>query len=867
MKGLTPMMQQYFQIKEQHKDHILFYRLGDFYEMFFDDAITASRELELTLTGRQCGLPERAPMAGVPYHSADNYIAKLINKGYKVAICEQVEDASEAKGLVERRVVRVITPGTVMESNLLDESTNNFLCSIYQESDGFGLAFADISTGEVNLIALENDQREVINELTRYFPKEVIFNSAFLDSKLVTSFIKEQLLCTADILDDDKFSLTNATELILSHFDKESLEELGINEDKTYVNALGGLLSYLHETQKTGVERLINLRVQSNNRFMNLDRNARTHLELVETYRTKEKRGSLLWVVDKTKTPMGKRLIRSFISQPLINAVEIEARLDAVEELYKDEMLCGDIQDVLTDIHDVERLITRIVYGSANPREYKTLQQTIEKFPGLKRLVDSSHANNLIKIHDDIDELTDLTDFLERSLFDEPSTFIRDGGVVEDGFDEELDQLRDLIANARTHLSKLESEEKEKSGIKNLKIGFNKVFGYYFEVTKSNLDQVPDYFVRKQTLANSERYITDELKVLEDKITHAHERALVVEAKLFEDIRIFTIKRLNRIQKSASAIAHLDVYLSFAKVSLDNHYTRPVIDLSKQIEITEGRHPVVEKMLSSTPFVPNDTCLDTDENMVAIITGPNMAGKSTYMRQTALIVLMAQMGCFVPAEYARVGIVDGIYTRIGASDDLTAGQSTFMVEMKEMAEILKSATSDSLIILDEIGRGTSTYDGMSIARAVIEYIANPKRLGAKTLFATHYHELTIMENDLQGVKNYHIVAKKRGDDIIFLRRIVRGGTDDSYGIEVSKLAGIPNWIVKRAHEVLLELEENRPISTVKLELEEDPQLTLGALSNENSRINEMLNALDVETLTPIEALNILYEIKNIHDSK
>lgn len=861
MKGLTPMMQQYFAIKESHKDHIVFYRLGDFYEMFFDDALLASKELELTLTARDCGLAERAPMCGVPHHSAENYIARLIRKGYKVAICEQMEDPAVAKGLVSREVIRVITPGTLMETNMLEEDVNNFLCCINLREGGFGLAFADISTGEVNLIELDSDaDNAVINELARYTPREVVFSPAFVDRIGIAKYMKEKLFCTADLLEDEYFQPEYAADRILTHFQKDALEDLGIRHSPRCVGALGALLHYLEETQKTGIERLVVVRVLEESRFMNLDISARGNLELLQTLRTKEKRGSLLWVLDRTKTPMGKRLIRSYISQPLVNPADIDKRLNAVEELCRQEMLCGELQDSLSGIFDVERLITRVVYGSAGPREYKSLHQAMNFFPKLKNLLSGAKSEQLCGIWQDIDGMDDLRRLLEEAIVEEPPVKMADGGVIQDGYSVELDELRDLIGNARQYLSKMEIGERERTGIKNLKVGYNRVFGYYLEVTKSYQHLAPPEYIRKQTLANCERYITQELKELEDKIFSANEKALVIEAALFDEVRKSTVNALHRIQRSASAIARLDVLCSFAVVSLAGQYVRPVVNLDNSLTIKDGRHPVVERMLEGAPFVPNDTLLDVGDNQIAVITGPNMAGKSTYMRQTALIVLMAQIGCFVPAASATVGVVDGIYTRIGASDDLTSGQSTFMVEMVEVAEILKSATAKSLLILDEIGRGTSTYDGMSIARAVIEYVADPKKLGAKTLFATHYHELTEMEDTIPGVKNYNIAAKKRGDEIIFLRRIVRGGADDSYGIEVSKLAGVPAWVINRAHEVLQDLENAQPVRERKRAVKQQDQFQI-SFEHQSSAVEEMLEKLDVNTLTPIEALTTLYTLK------
>lgn len=864
MPELSPMMQQYFRVKEQHKDHLVFFRLGDFYEMFFDDALLGSKELGLTLTGRDCGLAERAPMCGVPYHSSENYIAKLIKKGYKVAICEQMEDPSVAKGIVAREVVRVVTPGTVMENNLLIEDQNNFLCTIFLDSEGCGLVFADISTGEVNLI--ESDACEdgaIIGELARFLPREVLFNAAFIDKKEIVKYMREKLNCTADLLDDECFAESVAIPLVLSHFNKQGLSDLGLSDKPRCSRALGATLKYLADTQKVGLERLITVNVQEESRYMELDSSARANLELVETLRTKEKRGSLLWVIDKTKTPMGKRLIKTWINRPLINPAEIEKRLNAVEELYNNEVRLKKLTEQLGGIFDIERMLTRIVYGNANPREYKALTQAISKIPALKAELLNVKSNCLTLVYNELDLLEDVEQLVSSAIMDEPPVTLKDGGVISKGYNTELDELRGLVENARDYLSSMEAREREKTGIKNLKIGYNKVFGYYIEVTNSYLNLVPDTYIRKQTLAGGERFIIQELKELEEKIITAHDKSITIEQRLFEDMRRKIVGELHRIQRTASSVARLDVFASFARVSLENRYVRPQINTGVSVVIKDGKHPVVEQVLEDAPFVHNDTLLDCGDNQIAVITGPNMAGKSTYMRQTALIVLMAQIGCFVPAQSASIGVVDGIYTRIGASDDLVSGQSTFMVEMCEVAGILRNATAKSLLILDEIGRGTSTYDGMSIARAVIEYIADKKKLGSKTLFATHYHELTSMENELTCVKNYNTAVKKRGDDITFLRKIVRGGADDSYGIEVSKLAGIPQWIITRAHEVLEDLENMQPVRERKNARLSAPETYNGQISlmPQNSEVEEILKQTDLNTYTPIEALTLLYKLK------
>ena len=865
-QGLTPMMQQYFRIKERHKDHIVFFRLGDFYEMFFEDAEEVSRVLGLTLTGRDCGLAERAPMCGVPHHSSETYVARLVKAGYKVAICEQTEDPAFAKGVVSRDVVRVITPGTLMEDGLLEEDSNNFLCSIYYGEEGYGLAFADISTGQVEMMELESDDEgAVMNALARYAPREVIFNPAFVDKAQIARFMRERLVCTADMLEDECCRLGTARQEVLAHFGREQFSDLGLEGRPRSICALGGLLSYLRETQKVGLERLCTVVIKQEGRTMQMDENCRTGLELLTTIRSKEKRGSLLWVLDKTKTPMGKRLMRNWITQPLTGPAEIEKRLNAVEELWGDELLLEQVGETLGNIFDLERLITRVVYGNATPREVLTLGRTLTNLPPVRQALEPVKSNFLCTIREEIDPLEDISGLIASAIVEEPPVNLKEGGVIQSEFHPQLAELRELMGSAKERLSAMEGAEREATGIKNLKIRYNKVFGYYIEVSRSGLSQVPEHYIRKQTIANGERYITQELKELENRILSAHDQAIALESELFEQVRVTIARELHRIQASASAVARLDVFCSFARVSLDNRYVRPEISTGDQIIIREGRHPVVEQMLDGLPFVPNDVTLDCGENQISIITGPNMAGKSTYMRQTALIVLMAQIGCFVPAASATIGIVDGIYTRIGASDDLSTGKSTFMVEMVELATILKNATSKSLLILDEIGRGTSTYDGMSIARSVLEYIAQPRKLGARTMFATHYHELTELEETLSRVKNYNVAVKKRGDDITFLRKIVRGGADDSYGIEVSKLAGIPDTIVKRAHEILTDLESAQPVREGKglpvVREEDEMQLSLG--SRVVSEVEEELKRLDLDTLTPIEALTKLFELRKL----
>ncbi len=863
------MMRQYQAIKEQHKDYILFFRLGDFYEMFFDDAVIASKELELVLTGRDCGQEERAPMCGVPHHSCEAYIARLVKKGYKVAICEQTEDPSVAKGIVRREVVRVVTPGTVIESSMLNEAENNYISVLYLQGGRAGAAYSDITTGDINLIELSGEDiiSAAINETGRFSPSEVLLNAEAGQAKPLTGFLKDRIACVASLLSDDYFEIADCTRTVLLHFKQQSLAQLQL-EDKPYaVKALGALLRYLGETQKSGLERLISLNLYGITQYMNLDVTARRNLELTETMRSREKRATLLWVLDKTKTAMGKRLIKSYIEQPLLNPTSVLKRLTAVEELYNDTMLLGDIRAQLEGIYDLERIMTRIVYGSATPRELKSLSQTAGRIPALKARLAQVKSRLLEECYTQLDPLADVTDLIDRAISDDPPITLKDGGVIKAGYHQSVDEYREIIRNTKEYIAETERREKEKTGIKTLKIGYNKVFGYYLEVSKSYAGQVPEDYIRKQTLANGERYITEELKQLEARVLGASERILALESELFAEVKSAVAAELHRIQLTARAVARLDVLCSFAFVSRERGYTRPDVDVSGEIILEESRHPVIEGILSeqsggSAPFVSNNVRLDMDKNRIAIITGPNMAGKSTYMRQVALIVLMAQIGCFVPAKSAKIGIVDSIFTRVGASDDLSTGQSTFMVEMNEVAHILKNATAKSLIILDEIGRGTSTYDGMSIARAVLEYIADKRRMGAKTLFATHYHELTELEDQVDGVLNYNIAVKKRGDDITFLRRIVRGGADDSYGIEVSKLAGIPESVIARAKEILKGLEEGCDI-TVKRSLRKDePQdeLQLTIEGGKNSEIIERLRRVDINTLTPIEALNLLYGI-------
>jgi len=865
MAQLTPMMQQYMQIKEQYKDALLFFRLGDFYELFFDDAITASRELEITLTGRDCGLKERAPMCGVPYHSVEGYIARLIDKGYKVAICEQVQDPKEAKGIVEREVVRVITPGTLLESSMLDEKTNNYLASIFKDGENFGLSVVDVSTGEfyVSEITGENNAVKLIDELSRVNPREILINqSAELEQKLIGS-IKQQFSPFITFYHEWAFDYRTAYNRLIQHFSVHSLDGYGCQHMRYGICAAGALLEYLTETQKGALTHITRIKAYHLESYMVLDAATRRNLELTETIRGKDKKGSLLWLLDKTCTAMGGRLIRKWIQQPLIDSKEIEYRLDGVQELYEDQILLDDLVSQLKRVYDLERLIARISYGTANARDLISLKQSVSNLPEIKKLLASCRSNILNDAGSNLDPLEDLYDLIERSIADNPPITIKEGNIIKTGYNQQLDQYRRAMHEGKTWIASLEQKEREATGIKNLRVGFNKVFGYYIEVTRSYYDLVPEHYQRKQTLANSERYITPELKEMEDTILGAEEKSINLEYDLFVNIRQEISKHVQRIQESANIISVLDVLCSFARVAIENDYVRPEIYTDGTISIKDGRHPVVEKTLPHGIFVPNNAYLDTSEECLLIITGPNMAGKSTYMRQVALIVLMAQIGCFVPAREARIGIVDRIFTRIGASDDLSAGQSTFLVEMNEVANILHNATPNSLLILDEIGRGTSTFDGLSIAWAVIEYICTRKTLGCKTLFATHYHELTELEGKLPGVKNYRISVKEQGDDIIFLRKIVRGGADKSFGIQVARLAGLPIPVIERAKVILSQLEEADIVkknSELHIAEKVSASQQLSFFQLRPSEIEEELKNIDVLNITPIEAINILNQL-------
>lgn len=864
---LSPMMMQYFKIKNEYADTILFFRLGDFYEMFFDDAKIAAQELDLVLTGRDCGQEERAPMCGVPFHSADSYIAKLVSRGYKVAICEQMEDPATAKGIVKRDVIRIITPGTVIEGNMLEDGANNYLCSVFSGEKELGVCFADVSTGEFHITVLSGDdvQGKLLNQLSAYSPKELIINTKALDLKELESFAK-RINAVVEVLEDDKFDFDNASSLILETLKKDEISSLGIGHSKAGVCALGAVIAYLKDTQrKDEIEAPSEIDFYDDEQYMKLDISAMRNLELSRSMMTGDKKHSLLWVIDKTKTAMGKRMIKSWLERPLMSIPKIVKRQNAVGELVDKPMMRDGIREALSGVSDIERLMTRIVYGTANAKELKSLQYTIERLPLLREQLNGSSSAMLKEIYSGVDLLEDVRSLIDNAIVDEPPFSVREGGMIKEGFNEEIDSLKAIMNDGAGIIASIENEQRQLTGIPKLRVGYNKVFGYYIEVTNSYKDMVPDTYIRKQTLSNCERYITQELKDLEGKIIGAKEHSVALEYQVFSAVREEISAQLERLQKTAKSIASLDVLASLAQTAAVNNYVCPVIGNDGVIEIKDGRHPVVEALLDDAPFVPNDTRLDLEDNRCAIITGPNMAGKSTYMRQIALICLMAQVGSFVPAKSAKLGIVDAIFTRVGASDDLATGQSTFMVEMNEVSTILKNATSNSLIILDEIGRGTSTFDGMSIARAVLEFVCKKKSLGAKALFATHYHELTAMEGMIDGVKNYSIAVKKRGDDITFLRRIVRGGADQSFGIEVAKLAGVPDSVVKRAKVILKELEAN----AVKIEFkaddsvieEEENDIQYNFTANSRQEILEILKATDVNTLTPIEAMQTLYDLK------
>ncbi len=860
----SPMMQNYLKTKEDYKDCILFYRLGDFYEMFFDDAITASRELELTLTGKDCGQEERAPMCGIPYHAAETYVARLISKGYKVAICEQLEDPKTAKGIVKRDVIRVVTPGTVIESNLLEEKKNNYIMAIYKNGIYFGMSVCDLSTGDFRMTQIRdtNNFAMLMDEISRYSPSEIVVNELMFNSTEEIIKIKERF--ETYISKSNGFS-QNVNEIkersrIVNEDDKE-IEKL--DEYILAITAANGLIAYLVDTQKNNLEYLNKILLYNTSKYMSLDINARRNLEITEKLRDKSKKGTLLWVLDKTSTSMGGRLLRRWLNDPLIDECHINRRLESVKELKEDIILRGDIVDSLKKVYDIERLASKISYGSANGRDLISLKNSTAQLPGIKTILSKAKSQMLKDLYGELDELQDIYAIIDKAIVDEPPISVKEGGLIKLGYDDEIDRLKTATTDGKNWVLKLEAEEREKTGIKGLKVGFNKVFGYFIEVTKSNLSQVPDRYIRKQTLANCERYITEDLKRLENEILGAEEKVINLEYNAFVEIRDEIEKNVQRVQKSANIISILDVLASFATVADDMNYVMPTVDNSGIIDIKDGRHPVIEKIISGSEFVPNDTYLDKGENRLSIITGPNMAGKSTYMRQVALITLMAQCGSFVPASYAKIGVVDKIFTRVGASDDLSMGQSTFMVEMMEVATILKEATQNSLVILDEIGRGTSTYDGLSIAWAVAEYISDKEKCGAKTLFATHYHELIQLEEKLEGVKNYSIAVKEKGEDIIFLRKIISGGTDESYGVHVAKLAGVPKAVTTRANEVLRSIERKNVLNEKKME-KENKKETAGQLDMYNYKLAEIaheIDKIDLNQLTPIDALNTLLKMK------
>lgn len=875
MAELTPMMQQYMETKNQYKDCILFYRLGDFYEMFFDDAITASKVLEITLTGKNCGLEERAPMCGVPYHSVEGYLNRLVQNGYKVAICEQVEDPKFAKGIVKREVIRVVTPGTNLNTQALDASKNNYIMCIVYIGDLFGIAISDVTTGDYFVTELDSE-RKLMDEIAKYAPSEIICNESLYVSGVNLEDLKNRLGITIYALDSWYFDDESCKKVLREHFKVTTMEGLGLQDFPCGMIAAGSLLQYLYETQKNSLSHLTGIKSYSTGKYMLLDSSSRRNLELCETLREKQKRGSLLWVLDKTKTAMGARTLRSYVEQPLIDKKEILERLDAVEELKQDAITREELREYMTPIYDLERLISRITYQSANPRDLISFKSSLQMLPHIKCILEDTKSPLLKRLYEELDTLEDLFQLIEAGIEDEPPLAMKEGGIIKAGYNEDVDKLRNAKTEGKTWLAQIEEEEREKTGIKNLRIKFNKVFGYYLEVTNSYKNLVPDYYMRKQTLTNAERYITPQLKELEDMILGAEDKLYALEYELYCAIREHISAEVIRIQKTAKAIAQLDVFASLAYVAERNNYVRPNINEKGVIDIKNGRHPVVEKMIPNDMFIENDTFLDDKKNRISIITGPNMAGKSTYMRQSALIVLLAQIGSFVPAESANIGLVDRIFTRVGASDDLASGQSTFMVEMTEVANILRNATNKSLLILDEIGRGTSTFDGLSIAWAVVEHISNKRLLGAKTLFATHYHELTELEGKLDSVNNYCIAVKEKGDDIVFLRKIVKGGADKSYGIQVAKLAGVPNSVIQRAKEIVNELVDadittrirevsmhtHEPVKRVKKYDEVDlAQISLFDTVKDDDVLEE-LKAIDIAHLTPMDALNTLYRLQN-----
>ena len=877
MAELTPMMQKYMETKKEYPDCILFYRLGDFYEMFFEDALTASKELEITLTGKSCGLEERAPMCGVPYHAVEGYLTKLVSRGYKVAICEQVEDPKLAKGLVKREVVRIVTPGTNLNMQSLEETKNNYLMSIVYTTNKIGIAAADVTTGDFYLTEVD-DIRKLTDEMMKYEPSEIICNDAFLVSGADIADLRGRLHITVNALQAHMFDEENCRKCLMKHFKVKTLIGLGLEDFPVGTVAAGVMLQYLYDTQKTSLDQISRIYPYLTSKYMLLDSSTRRNLELTETLREKQKRGSLLWVLDKTRTAMGARMLRSFIEQPLIEKAQMERRLDAIEELNKDAVSRDELREYLNPIYDLERLLSKVTYKTANPRDMIAFRNSLEMMPHIKAVLKAFSKEELMQIEEEIDSLEDIYQLIERSIEEEAPITIREGGMIKNGFDPDIDKLRSAKKDGKQWLAQLEEEDRERTGIRNLKIKYNKVFGYYFEVTNSYKDMVPEDYIRKQTLANAERYTTPKLKELEDMILNAEDKLYTLEYDTFCEIRDHVAGEIKRIQETAKAVARLDVYASLALTAERNHYVRPKLNEKGVIDIKEGRHPVVERMIDNDMFIANDTFLDNASHCISVITGPNMAGKSTYMRQSALIVLMAQIGSFVPAKSANIGIVDRIFTRVGASDDLASGQSTFMVEMNEVANILRNATSKSLLVLDEIGRGTSTFDGLSIAWAVIEHISNRKILGAKTLFATHYHELTELEGKIGNVNNYCIAVKERGDDIVFLRKIVKGGADRSYGIQVARLAGVPDMVIDRAKEIAKQLSDNditEKVQCISVEgksekgskkLPKYDELDMAQISLfdtvKDEDVLKELTDIDITTLTPLDALNTLYRLQN-----
>ena len=863
---VSPMMKHYLETKEKYNDCILFYRLGDFYEMFFDDAVNISQELELTLTGKECGLEERAPMCGIPFHAADNYISRLIENGHKVAICEQLEDPKTAKGMVKRDVIRIVTPGTVTESNLLEEKKNNYIMSIVKKGTFFGIAVCDISTGDffATEIKEENNFQMLLDEISRYTPSEIVVNKMLYDCKEEIESINQRFKVYISTEDEEKFS--ESVDNIYNNYSliTDTGENLdNINDRLFTISAINGLIEYIQDTQKTKLEHINKITIYSITKYMSLDISARRNLEITEKLRDKSKKGTLLWVLDKTSTSMGGRLLRRWINNPLIDITEINNRLKAVEELKNNVILRGELTSKLKGVYDIERLAGKISYGNANARDLNSLKSSSQKLPEIKSMIENCNSTMLKDLYEDLDSLEDIYSLIDSAIVEDPPISVTEGGIIKLGYNEEIDKLKEAMTNGRTWLVELEAKERELTGIKNLKVAYNKVFGYYIEVTKSNLALVPDRYIRKQTLTNGERFITEELKELETTVLGAEEKVVSLEYNVFANIRNRIKENIQRLQRTALAVAKLDVLCSLATVAEDLNYCMPEVDKSGIIDIKGGRHPVIEKMLPSGSFIANDTYMDKDENRLAIITGPNMAGKSTYMRQIALITLMAQIGSFVPADSAHIGVVDKIFTRVGASDDLAMGQSTFMVEMMEVANILKEATANSLVVLDEIGRGTSTYDGLSIAWAVAEFIADKEKCGAKTVFATHYHELISLEQTLPGVKNYSIAVKEKGEDVIFLRKIVPGGTDESYGVHVARLAGVPKAVTKRANDILKSIERKNVLGNKQVE-KEDKKKVEGQLDMYNFKLAQIaheLDKIDLNQLTPIDALNTLVRIK------